>query len=131
MRYGASEAADARAGRAFDGFRSEAKMTVQYKAELDRLKWESPIKGVRHKYFDQEGIRIRLVEYSKEMSPHWCEKGHYGYLIEGQMEIEYENASIIYKAGDGIHIPEGREHRHRARTLTEKALVFFVEKIQP
>jgi quercetin dioxygenase-like cupin family protein len=102
-------------------------MMVQYKVEFDKLEWESPIKGVRHKYIDQNNLRIRLVEYSKEMPLHWCEKGHYGYLIEGQMEIEYKNSKIIYKPGDGIFIPEGHDHKHRGRQLSEKVLVFFIE----
>ena len=104
-------------------------MTVQHKAEFDKIDWESPIEGVRHKYIDQNNLRMRLVEYSKKMPPHWCEKGHYGYLIEGQMEIEYENETIIYNLGDGIFIQEGPDHKHRGRVLSEKALVFFIEKV--
>ncbi len=103
-------------------------MKIQYKADFDKLKWELPIEGVRHKYIDQNNLRIRLVEYSNEMPPHWCEKGHYGYLIEGQMEIEYEREKIIYKPGDGIFIPEGPDHRHRGKSLTERVLIFFIEK---
>jgi quercetin dioxygenase-like cupin family protein len=103
-------------------------MIVQYKADFDKLEWNSPIVGVRHKFIDQGNLRIRLVEYSKEMPPHWCEKGHCGYLIEGQLEIEYENSKLIYKTGDGIFIPNGPDHKHRARVVSEKALVFFVEK---
>ena len=104
-------------------------MEIQYKVDFDKLEWKSPIKGVRHKYIDQNNLRIRLVEYSKEMPLHWCEKGHYGYLIEGQMEIEYENSKIIYKPGDGIFIPDGPDHKHRGRQLSEKVLVFFIEKV--
>ena len=104
-------------------------MTVQYKAEFDKLDWDSPLEGVRHKFIDQNNLRIRLVEYSKEMTPHWCEKGHYGYLIEGQLEIEYENGKIVYKPGDGIFIPDGSDHRHRGKALTERVLVFFIEKV--
>jgi quercetin dioxygenase-like cupin family protein len=104
-------------------------MAVQYKAEFDKLEWESPIKGVRHKYMDQNNLRIRIVEYSKEMPLHWCEKGHYGYLIEGQLEIEYENEKIVYRSGDGIFIPDGFDHKHRGKALTEKVLVFFMEKV--
>ncbi len=44
-------------------------MTVQYKAEFEKLEWESPIEGVRHKYIEQDNLRMRLVEYSKEMPP--------------------------------------------------------------
>jgi quercetin dioxygenase-like cupin family protein len=104
-------------------------MTVQHKIDFDKLEWESPIEGLRHKYFDQNGLRVRLVEYLKEMPPHWCEKGHYGYLIEGQMEIEYQNSRIVYESGDGIFIPDGPNHKHRVRVLSEKALVFFLEKV--
>jgi quercetin dioxygenase-like cupin family protein len=103
-------------------------MTVQYKVDFDKLEWESPLVGVRDKYIDQNNLRISLVEYSKEMLPHWCDKGHYGYLIEGRMEIEYENSKQIYTSGDGIFIPDGPDHKHRARVLSERALVFFIEK---
>jgi quercetin dioxygenase-like cupin family protein len=87
------------------------------------------MEGVRHKFVDQNNLRLRLVEYSSGMPPHWCEKGHYGYVIEGQMEIEYESGSVKYEPGDGIFIPDGPDHRHRGRALTGKVLVFFVEKV--
>lgn len=104
-------------------------MTAQYKADFDKLEWESPIEGVRHKYIEQNGLRMRLVAYSKEMPLHWCQKGHYGYLVEGQLEIEFENSRITYKPGDGIFIPDGPDHKHRGRVLSEEVLVFFVEKV--
>jgi quercetin dioxygenase-like cupin family protein len=82
---------------------------------------------VRHKCIERDGVRLRLVEYSKEMPPHWCESGHYGYVIEGRLEIEYENEKVTYNPGDGIYIPNGPAHKHRGRVLSEKATVFFVE----
>lgn len=84
--------------------------------------------GVRHKYLDQNGTRFRLVEYSREMPEHWCEKEHYGYLIDGEVEIAFANGKETYSAGDGIILPGGPEHRHKARLISDKALVFFVEK---
>ncbi len=104
-------------------------MTVRHKVEFDTIAWASPLEGVRHKVIDQDHLRMRLVEYSRAMPPHWCEKGHTGYLIEGQMEIEYENGKIIYNPGDGIFIPDGPEHRHRGAALSERVLVFFIEKV--
>lgn len=103
-------------------------MTVQHKINFSELEWESPLEGIRHKYIDQNNLRLRLVEYSKEMPLHWCQKGHYGYLLEGQMEIEYENEKIIYNPGDGIFIPAGLEHKHQGQPLTNKVLIFFIEK---
>ncbi|MBN2071619.1 MAG: cupin domain-containing protein [Candidatus Krumholzibacteriota bacterium] len=98
------------------------------KIDFDSLEWESPMEGVRHKYIDQDGMRMRLVEYSREMPLHWCEKGHHGYLLEGKMEIEYTGEKVIYKTGDGIFIPEGPGHRHRGRAISSAVLVFFLEK---
>ena len=105
------------------------KMTFPYKINFEEMVWETPIEGVRHKCLDQDGQRIRLVEYSDEMPAHWCEKGHCGYMIEGEMEIEYPGARITYGPGDGIFIPDGPEHRHRGKVLSGKALVFFIESI--
>ena len=104
-------------------------MTIPYKIHFDQIEWETLIAGVRHKYVDFNDQRIRLVEYSKEMPPHWCEKGHCGYLLSGSMAIEYTNGEILYNEGDGILIPDGAEHKHKGRVLSEKALVFFIEKV--
>lgn len=102
---------------------------IKYKSELSKLPWQSPISGMRHKYFDQNGIRLRLVEYSNDMPVHWCEKGHYGFLIDGNIEIEFESVKEIYFPGDAIFIPNGSEHKHKAKVVTEKATVFFVENL--
>jgi quercetin dioxygenase-like cupin family protein len=103
---------------------------MKYKIEFNKLKWVSPVKGVRHKYIDQNNLRIRLVEYTKDMPPHWCEKGHYGCVLEGRIEIEYENEKIIYKKGNGVFIPDGPKHRHTAKVLSKKVLMFLVENIE-
>ena len=102
-------------------------MELRYKAEFKELPWERPAEGVRHKCVERDGVRIRLVEYTKEMSRHWCERGHYGYVIEGRLEIEYENGNVTYDPGDCICIPNGPAHKHRGRVLSGKATVFFVE----
>ncbi|MBN2323252.1 MAG: hypothetical protein JXQ30_05920 [Spirochaetes bacterium] len=102
---------------------------MKYKADSDSLEWEPPIEGMWHKCLCENNVRIRLVEYTSKMAPHWCEKGHYGYLIEGRLEIEYENSRIRYDPGGGILIPDGPDHRHRGRVLSEKVPVFFVEAV--
>jgi quercetin dioxygenase-like cupin family protein len=104
-------------------------MTIPYQIQFDQIQWESPMVGVRHKCVDYNGQRIRLVEYSSGLPLHWCEKGHCGYLLSGKMAIEYTDTEIIYNEGDGIFIPDGPEHKHKGRVLSEKAVVFFIEKV--
>jgi quercetin dioxygenase-like cupin family protein len=110
-------------------FTEVIEMSIPYQIQFDQIPWESPMIGVRHKFIEHDGQRLRLVEYSSEMPPHWCEKGHCGYLLSGKMAIEYPHTEIIYTEGDGILIPDGPEHRHKARVLSGKALVFFIEKV--
>jgi quercetin dioxygenase-like cupin family protein len=98
-----------------------------YKISFENISWESPIKGMRYKKDVVDDKTIRLVEYTKEMPSHWCEKGHIGYVIEGQMEIQFEKEKHQYKAGDSIYIPDGAEHKHSGKVLTDKVKIFFIE----
>jgi uncharacterized cupin superfamily protein len=100
-----------------------------YRVDFAGLQWSSPMEGVRHKCVDQGDRRLRLVEYSRAMPPHWCSRGHHGYVLEGEIEIEYETASVTYRPGDGIMIPDGPAHSHRARAVTDHVLVVFIERV--
>jgi hypothetical protein len=43
-----------------------------------------------------EGLRIRMVEYSKNYkADHWCEKGHIIYCIEGEMDTELADGRVL------------------------------------
>ncbi|MCH8325879.1 MAG: cupin domain-containing protein [Bacteroidetes bacterium] len=84
----------------------------QHKINFNSIDWETPIQGVKSKTYNYASKQIRLIEYTKDMPQHWCEKGHYGYIIEGELEIEFANEKIIYKKGDGVFIPDGAEHKH-------------------
>lgn len=100
---------------------------ISYKIEFESLPWESPIQGIRQKTVRHGSKRIRLVEYSNVMPPHWCEKGHFGYILEGEFEIEFKEGVHIFGSGDGVFIPGGAEHRHRARVVSDLVRVIFVE----
>ena len=100
-----------------------------YKVRFDSLEWESPIHGMRQKVFTDSSKKVRLVEYSADMEPHWCEKGHHGYILDGSFELEFDSGTVVFEAGDGVFIPDGAEHRHRAKALTRVVRVVFVEDI--
>ena len=108
--------------------RMNAKQMNSYRIELASTGWTVPFEGVRHRTDVSFGRRLRLVEYSREMPLHWCSRGHFGYVLEGRFEIEFDNETIVFEPGDGICIPDGDEHRHRAGALTDVVRVFFVEE---
>ena len=102
---------------------------MDYRVVFDSLPWESPLPGMRAKIVKQGNRRLRLVEYSRELEPHWCENGHFGLVLEGRFEIEFDNDVQVFNPGDGVFIPTGREHRHRGRVLTDTVKVIFVEDV--
>lgn len=91
------------------------------------MKTDVPFPGIENKYTDMDDIRMRIVEYHRDMEPHWCEKGHYGIVLEGTWDIEFPSGIIRYEKGDGLFLPPGAEHRHKATVITEYVKVFFLE----
>ena len=103
---------------------------MNYKVDFDPIEWQSPLPGVRFKAFVEGNRRMRLVEYTSDfVEPDGCTKGHIGYVIEGRFEIDFDGQIVQYSPGDGIFIPPGEEHKHKARILSDTAQVFLVEDI--
>jgi quercetin dioxygenase-like cupin family protein len=101
----------------------------QYKVDFKSIQWESPADGVRFKAYEQGGKKLRLVEFSKEfVEPDWCAKGHIGYILEGQIEIDFGGKAIVFSSGDGLFIPTGEEHKHKGQVLTDKVKAILVEE---
>jgi quercetin dioxygenase-like cupin family protein len=97
---------------------------------FEQIPWESPMPGVRFKTHIQDNKRIRLVEYNREfIEPDWCRKGHIGYVLEGRFSIDFSGQTTEYAPGDGIFIPPGEEHKHKAIIHDELVKVVLVEDI--
>jgi quercetin dioxygenase-like cupin family protein len=101
----------------------------QYRVDFESIPWETLMSGLRFKAVAHGGRRLRLVEYTKDMEPHWCEKGHIGYILEGQFEIRFNMTTEAFNPSDGVFIPSGKEHRHMARALTDVVRAVFVEDV--
>jgi len=100
-----------------------------YKIQFETIEWISTIPGVRHKVYSDGSRVLRLVEYSDEMDPHWCARGHIGFILEGRFEIEFQGGKWIFETGDGVFIPSGEEHKHRAKVLTGVVKAVFIEDV--
>jgi quercetin dioxygenase-like cupin family protein len=102
----------------------------QYKIDFNSMPWETPAVGVRIKAYQQDGRKLRLVEFSKEfVEPDWCTKEHIAYILEGRCEIDFSGNVIEFAAGDGIFIPSGDAHKHKLKVLTNKLKAVIVEDI--
>ncbi|MHC4572864.1 MAG: cupin domain-containing protein [Planctomycetota bacterium] len=102
----------------------------QYKVPFELMPWENPMVGVRFKVYEQDGKKLRLAELAKGfVEQDWCRKGHIGYVLEGQMEVDFDGKVIVFGTGDGIFIPAGEEHKHKGTALTEAVKVVLVEDV--
>lgn len=101
----------------------------EHKVDFSALKWETPGPDVRFKESSEDGRKLRLLEFDKGFQDEvWCDKGHYGYVIEGEMDVDFGGETVRFKKGDGIVIPGGDRHKHMAHVLTDKAKVILVEE---
>jgi quercetin dioxygenase-like cupin family protein len=101
-----------------------------YSIAFAELPWEMTPSGVRFKVHKEEGRQLRLLEFGQDLAhSHWCTVGHIGYVITGELEIEFDDEVICLRAGDGISIPPGQKDRHRPRAVTELVRLIFIEEV--
>ena len=102
----------------------------QYRIDFESMAWKTPAGGVRFKAYEQGGRKLRLVEFGKEfIEPDWCRGGHIGYILEGQIEIDFDGKKEVFGPGDGVFIPGGEEHKHKGKALTDVVRVILVEDV--
>jgi quercetin dioxygenase-like cupin family protein len=94
------------------------------------MPWITAMAGARYKVFKHGGRQLRLVEFTKDfVEPDWCLRGHIGYVLEGEMEIDFNGDIVTYFEGDGLFIPPGEHHKHIAKVLTDYVRLVMVEDI--
>ena len=102
----------------------------RYKIDFESMPWESPAVGAKVKAYEQNGRKLRLVEFTREFAePVWCTKRHIGYILEGQLEINFEGKIVVFGPGDGLFIPPGEKHKHIGRALTDSVKIILVEDV--
>lgn len=102
----------------------------QYKIDFESMPWESPAVGAKFKASERNGRKLRLVEFTREFAePVWCKKGHIGYILEGQLEINFDGKIVVFGPGDGLFIPPGEKHKHIGRALKDLVKIILVEDV--
>lgn len=64
-----------------------------------------------------EGLRIRLVEYSKGyIADHWCKKGHIVHCLEGEFISEMEDGEKFILTKGMTYVVSDELSSHRSST---------------
>lgn len=99
-----------------------------HRIDFETLDWESRLPGARHKAFRRGDTTLRLAEYAHDfVAPDWCTEGHVGYVLEGEVDIDFDGHVERFLAGDGLFIPGGEEHRHKPVVVTGVVRLVLVE----
>jgi quercetin dioxygenase-like cupin family protein len=73
---------------------------------------------------------VRLVEFTPEfVEAQWCEKGHVGFVLSGELGIDFSGRVVRFPEGSALLIPAGPEHAHKARVLAPMVRLFLVEEV--
>ncbi len=97
------------------------------KIDLTEIEWTNSAIGLRAKTFESDGKQLRLAEFSRNFREiDWCEKNHIGFVIKGEIEIDFEDKTKFLKQDDELFICSNA--KHKARATTENALLFLVER---
>ena len=93
------------------------------------LPWQSTAPGARSKAVTRQGITLRLVEFSQEFVERgWCQKGHVGYVLSGELELEFVNRTERFVPGDGVFIQAGEAEKHRVHVPGAPVTLLLVEE---
>lgn len=101
------------------------------KIDFSSLAWQNSSKGLLYKTYNDGKRQISILEYSHDfVDKEWCQRGHYGYVIEGQGELIFSGIKVQVSAGDGIFLPAGPENKHQFKALSDKVTLFLVGDMQ-
>lgn len=87
------------------------------------LKWTDDAPGIRAREADVAGSRWAVVEYEEGAGrDDWCEQGHRGYVIEGEIEYQFGDGRDPLRAAEGeaFLLPPAAtgDGAHRGRNLS-------------
>ena len=65
---------------------------------------------------DDKSAGMRMIEIGQDSGePDWCEEGHVGFILDGELETNINGTIERLSAGDGLIIPSGKEYRHKSK----------------
>ncbi|MGI9542224.1 MAG: cupin domain-containing protein [Cyclobacteriaceae bacterium] len=102
---------------------------MSYKIDFSSLDWtQKP--GAQQKEVIFGENKMRLLELDDSfVEQTWCEKGHYGYVLEGTLSIVFGGELVTFNAGDGMVIPSGTKHKAVVAS-GDKAVLMLLEEVE-
>jgi len=82
--------------------------------QFENIEWDTSEVGVEQKVYSKGNKVLRLLKFKDDFfEKDWCLKEHYGYVLEGEMKIDFNGKIESYKKGEGVWIEYGEEFKHK------------------
>jgi quercetin dioxygenase-like cupin family protein len=105
-------------------------MTHPYRIPFSEMAGDSPAPFVSAKAVTAGSHRLRVVEFRRGFEEiEWCRLSHTGYVLEGRLRLAFPAQEVVLQAGDGLHIPLGDAHRHKAMPLSDRVLLVLFDPL--
>lgn len=101
-----------------------------FKVQFEQIEWRDALHGARFKAYRDGARQLRLLELTPEFTDkQWCERGHVGIVLQGELEIDFQGRVVNYPEGSGIFITAGAANAHKAKAVSSAVLLFLVEDV--
>jgi hypothetical protein len=106
-------------------------VTEAHNVPFGSMEWTNDAPGIRAKETVLDGSRWAVVEYSEGIGrEEWCEEGHRGYVISGEIEYEFDDGREPLRAsqGEAFLLPPAAlgSGAHRGRNTARKPTRLFL-----
>ncbi len=94
--------------------------------KFGEMPWVNVSELVRQKIIQHDGRRVRLLQIKPGFAePDWCMRGHLGIVLQGSIEIEFDDGVKRFSTGDGLMVSSGVPHK--ACRTSETVTLFLVD----
>ena len=95
------------------------------------IEWTDDAPGIRAREAEVDGARWAIVRYGEgARREEWCEEGHRGYVVEGEIEYEFDDGREPLRASEGeaFLLPPATlgSGAHRGRNLSSGQTRLFL-----
>lgn len=101
---------------------------------LSKTEWADDVPGIRDQAITVENARWAVVEYAEgAWREEWCTEGHRGFVIEGEIEYEFDdgNEPIRVGRGEAFLLPAGSVHRGHNRADGPTTMFLIDDPVAP
>ncbi|QDU88351.1 hypothetical protein Pla175_17260 [Pirellulimonas nuda] len=104
---------------------------MQLTSKFDEAPWQRASDLARFKRIESEGYVIRLLQLDAGFEESdWCDKAHIGYVVEGELQVTFQDGVRTLCAGDVLTTLHGPASAHRGAVNHGTVTLFLVDPPQ-